>query len=114
MANSAPLIPAACRITVLCRAQVPQFLLEAGYGSAAFPERAGRIGVTQPRRVAAVAAATRIAQELGCPLGGLVGYQVRTCAGLRSAAFVHTMMWASAPGAEQARAVTRMHILCSC
>ncbi|KAK9834861.1 hypothetical protein WJX81_004510 [Elliptochloris bilobata] len=57
--------------------QVPQFLLEAGYGSAAFAERSGRIGVTQPRRVAAVAAATRIAQELGCELGGLVGYQVR-------------------------------------
>lgn len=57
--------------------QVPQFLLEAGYGCAAFPERCGRIGVTQPRRVAAVAAATRIAQELGCTLGSLVGYQVR-------------------------------------
>lgn len=57
--------------------QVPQFLLEAGYGCTAFPERCGHIGVTQPRRVAAVAAATRIAQELGCTLGSLVGYQVR-------------------------------------
>lgn len=72
-----PVVPAGCRVIASCHAQVPQFLLEAGYGSAAFPERAGRIGVTQPRRVAAVAAATRVAQELGCPLGGLVGYQVR-------------------------------------
>lgn len=58
-------------------AQVPQFLLEAGYGSGQFLERAGRIGVTQPRRVAAVAAAQRVAQELGCPVGGTVGYHVR-------------------------------------
>jgi HrpA-like RNA helicase len=69
---------AACAASAAgARAQVPQFLLEAGYGAAAFPERAGRIGVTQPRRVAAVAAATRIAAELGCALGGRVGYQVR-------------------------------------
>jgi ATP-dependent RNA helicase DHX37/DHR1 len=57
--------------------QVPQFLLEAGYGAPRFPERAGRVGVTQPRRVAAVAAAQRVAQELGCALGGPVGYHVR-------------------------------------
>ncbi|KAI8463435.1 MAG: P-loop containing nucleoside triphosphate hydrolase protein [Monoraphidium minutum] len=57
--------------------QVPQFLLEAGYGCAAFPERAGAIGVTQPRRVAAVSTAGRVAAELGSKIGGLVGYQVR-------------------------------------
>jgi hypothetical protein len=35
-----------------------------------------QIGVTQPRRVAAVSTATRVALELGGPLGSLVGYQV--------------------------------------
>ncbi|CAL8464255.1 g3790 [Coccomyxa elongata] len=57
--------------------QVPQFLYEAGYGSSRFPDRAGRIGITQPRRVAAIAAAQRVAQELSSPIGTTVGYQVR-------------------------------------
>ena len=57
--------------------QVPQFLYEAGYGSAAFPERAGLIGVTQPRRVAAISTAHRVAEELATPVGGTVGYQAR-------------------------------------
>ncbi|MFM1871649.1 MAG: hypothetical protein RL398_1071 [Planctomycetota bacterium] len=35
------------------------------------------IVVLEPRRLAARAAAARVAQELGCELGGLVGYQVR-------------------------------------
>lgn len=56
--------------------QVPQFLLEAGYGCPEFPERAGRVGVTQPRRVAATSTAARVAAELGEQLGGCVGYQV--------------------------------------
>lgn len=64
------------RPPIPCPKQVPQFLLEAGYGSAAFPERAGVIGVTQPRRVAAVSTATRVAAELGGPVGQTVGYQV--------------------------------------
>ena len=33
-----------------CGPQVPQFLYEAGYGCKDFPERAGAIGITQPRR----------------------------------------------------------------
>ncbi len=37
----------------------------------------GRILLVQPRRIAARAAAARIALELGCPVGQLVGYQVR-------------------------------------
>ncbi len=57
---------------------MPQFLYEAGYGNKQFPERAGLIGVTQPRRVAAIAAARRVAEELGCNLGGAVGYQVHS------------------------------------
>ncbi|KAL0028239.1 hypothetical protein WJX79_003509 [Trebouxia sp. C0005] len=57
--------------------QVPQFLYEAGYGCSDFPDRAGMIGVTQPRRVAAVSTATRVADELDTRLGSVVGYQVR-------------------------------------
>jgi ATP-dependent RNA helicase DHX37/DHR1 len=57
--------------------QVPQFLYEAGYGCSLFPERAGAVGVTQPRRVAAVSTARRVAEELGSKIGNVVGYQVR-------------------------------------
>ena len=39
--------------------------------------RAGRIGHTQPRRIAARAVAARIAEETGTELGALVGYKVR-------------------------------------
>ena len=57
--------------------QVPQFLFEAGFGSA--PQRAGMIGITQPRRVAAIAMAQRVAAELGLKMGkaGNVAYQIR-------------------------------------
>lgn len=50
--------------------QMPQYLLEAGMV-------VGRVAVTQPRRVAAVSVAQRVAEELGCPLGDLVGYSIR-------------------------------------
>ncbi len=40
-------------------------------------EQGGRIGCTQPRRIAAASVARRVAEELAVPLGGLVGYQVR-------------------------------------
>jgi len=39
-------------------------------------ERPGMIGVTQPRRVAAVSMATRVAEELNSAIGSLVAYQV--------------------------------------
>lgn len=58
--------------------QLPQFLYEAGY---TFMKNGlqdeGIIGVTQPRRVAAVSTAHRVSQELGGKIGGLVGYHVR-------------------------------------
>jgi HrpA-like RNA helicase len=44
------------------------------YRSAAWK---GAIAVTQPRRVAAITVARRVAQEMGVVLGGLVGYSVR-------------------------------------
>ena len=37
----------------------------------------GLIGVTQPRRVAAMSVASRVAEEMKCDVGGKVGYQVR-------------------------------------
>ncbi|RMZ54661.1 hypothetical protein APUTEX25_003039 [Auxenochlorella protothecoides] len=57
--------------------QVPQFLLEAGFGCPRFPERAGAVGITQPRRIGAISTAERVADELGSRLGDVVGYQVR-------------------------------------
>ena len=62
--------------------QVPQFLYEAGYGCSDYPERAGMIGVTQPRRVAAISTATRVADELNSKLGTLVGYQASPLASM--------------------------------
>ncbi|KIW20680.1 hypothetical protein PV08_01257 [Exophiala spinifera] len=55
--------------------QLPQFLYEAGYGSPEGPAP-GMIGVTQPRRVAAVSMANRVAKELGAS-GKKVSYQIR-------------------------------------
>jgi hypothetical protein len=43
--------------------QVPQFLFEAGF-SLAGSTRPGLIGVTEPRRVAAMATAKRVAEEM--------------------------------------------------
>lgn len=39
--------------------------------------RKGKIGVTQPRRVAAITVAQRVSHEMGVRLGEEVGYQVR-------------------------------------
>ncbi|CAN0896182.1 Probable pre-mRNA-splicing factor ATP-dependent RNA helicase DEAH4 [Linum grandiflorum] len=51
--------------------QLSQMLLRHGYS------KSGIIGVTQPRRVAAVSVARRVAQELGVKLGEEVGYAIR-------------------------------------
>jgi ATP-dependent RNA helicase DHX37/DHR1 len=56
--------------------QVPQFLYEAGYGSPG-SETPGLIGVTQPRRVAAVSMASRVGTELGTGGKDKVAYQIR-------------------------------------
>lgn len=51
--------------------QVPQFLLESGLSQ-------GRmIACTQPRRVAAMSVAARVAQEMDVSLGDEVGYTIR-------------------------------------
>lgn len=51
--------------------QVPQYLHEIGY------TKLGKIGVTQPRRVAAMSVAARVSQEMGTKLGYEVGYSIR-------------------------------------
>ncbi|KAF7313330.1 hypothetical protein HMN09_00488500 [Mycena chlorophos] len=51
--------------------QMVQYLAESGYAEK------GRIGCTQPRRVAAMSVAKRVAEEVGCRLGQEVGYLIR-------------------------------------
>ncbi|KAK7048361.1 P-loop containing nucleoside triphosphate hydrolase protein [Favolaschia claudopus] len=55
--------------------QVPQFLYEAGFGSQG-SDNPGMIGVTQPRRVAAMSMAARVAHEMSLP-SSKVSYQIR-------------------------------------
>uniref|UniRef100_A0A8C9VL17 Probable ATP-dependent RNA helicase DHX35 n=1 Tax=Scleropages formosus TaxID=113540 RepID=A0A8C9VL17_SCLFO len=52
--------------------QIPQYLLEAGWAA-----EGKVIGVTQPRRVAAISVASRVAEERGALLGHEVGYTIR-------------------------------------
>lgn len=51
--------------------QLPKMVAEA------LGPEGGRVGCTQPRRIAAASVAKRVAEELKVPLGGYVGYQVR-------------------------------------
>ncbi|ESQ52145.1 hypothetical protein EUTSA_v10017881mg [Eutrema salsugineum] len=51
--------------------QIPQYLHEAGY------TKHGKVGCTQPRRVAAMSVSARVAQEMGVKLGHEVGYSIR-------------------------------------
>jgi ATP-dependent helicase HrpA len=51
--------------------QLPKMCLEAGRGLS------GKIACTQPRRIAAITIAQRIAEELREPLGKSVGYKIR-------------------------------------
>ena len=51
--------------------QIPQYLYEVGY------TKFGKIACTQPRRVAAMSVAARVAKELKVKLGHEVGYSIR-------------------------------------
>jgi pre-mRNA-splicing factor ATP-dependent RNA helicase DHX38/PRP16 len=51
--------------------QLAQYLVEEGFAAD------GIVGCTQPRRVAAMSVAKRVSEEVGCALGGLVGYAIR-------------------------------------
>ncbi|RMJ27728.1 hypothetical protein PHISP_01372 [Aspergillus sp. HF37] len=52
--------------------QIPQYLHEAGYTNNSM-----KIGCTQPRRVAAMSVAARVADEMGVKPGNEVGYAIR-------------------------------------
>ncbi|CAI2181811.1 2391_t:CDS:1 [Funneliformis geosporum] len=52
--------------------QLPQYLHEAGY-----TKGDKKVGCTQPRRVAAMSVAARVAEEMGVKLGYEVGYSIR-------------------------------------
>lgn len=52
--------------------QMPQYLIDAGY-----TKDGKKIGCTQPRRVAAMSVAARVAEEMSTKLGSLVGYSIR-------------------------------------
>jgi pre-mRNA-splicing factor ATP-dependent RNA helicase DHX15/PRP43 len=56
--------------------QIPQFLVHAGFGTAA-DGKERMIACTQPRRVAAMSVAQRVADEMDVPLGEEVGYTIR-------------------------------------
>ena len=47
--------------------QIPRMLMEAGLA------RGGMVACTQPRRVAAITVARRVAEEMGVVVGGTVG-----------------------------------------
>ena len=52
--------------------QLPQYLHEAGYTA-----NGQKVGCTQPRRVAAMSVAARVADEMGTKVGYEVGYSIR-------------------------------------
>ena len=52
--------------------QIPQYLHEAGYTNEGM-----KVGCTQPRRVAAMSVAARVAEEMGVKVGNEVGYAIR-------------------------------------
>ena len=65
--------------------QLPKICLELGRGAR------GKIGHTQPRRIAARSLAARIAEELGSVLGEQVGYKVRFQDRVQDSSYVKVM-----------------------
>ncbi|CAH2001439.1 unnamed protein product [Acanthoscelides obtectus] len=57
--------------------RVPQYVLEAWATDEGLSGNPGRIAVTQPRRIAAISLAERVASERDERVGSIVGYQVR-------------------------------------
>ncbi|MFO7964135.1 MAG: ATP-dependent RNA helicase HrpA [Desulfobacterales bacterium] len=65
--------------------QIPKFCLDAGRGVD------GKIGCTQPRRIAAVTVANRIAEELGDVGSDAVGYKIRFTDNVKKNAYIKIM-----------------------
>ncbi len=65
--------------------QIPKFCLEAGLGIK------GLIGCTQPRRIAAINVAKRIAEELNQSLGQAIGYKIRFDDKIKTSAYIKLM-----------------------
>ncbi len=65
--------------------QIPKFCLAAGRGIN------GKIGCTQPRRIAAITVAARIAEELGEETGKSVGYKIRFTDKTRKDSYIKIM-----------------------
>ncbi len=65
--------------------QIPKFCIEAKRGTD------GKIGCTQPRRIAAVTVAKRISRELGDDKGRLAGYKIRFQDKTHPKAFIKVM-----------------------
>jgi ATP-dependent helicase HrpA len=65
--------------------QLPKICLQLGRGVV------GRIGHTQPRRIAARSVAARVAEELGTPLGREVGFKVRFAEALSDQSYIKLM-----------------------
>ena len=80
------------QVVVLCgetgsgkTTQLPKICLQLGRGIS------GKIGHTQPRRIAARSVAARIAEELQSPLGGYVGYKVRFQDHVQDSSYIKVM-----------------------
>ncbi len=65
--------------------QIPKFCLAAGRGIS------GKIGCTQPRRIAAITVAKRISEELGEEPGKSVGYKIRFQDNISKDAYIKIM-----------------------
>ena len=65
--------------------QLPKIALEMGRGVGAM------IGHTQPRRIAARSIAARVADELGCEVGGNVGFKVRFADATKPSTYIKLM-----------------------
>lgn len=65
--------------------QIPKMCLELGRGIE------GKIGHTQPRRLAARSVATRLCEELKCQMGTAVGYKVRFSDHVKADSYVKLM-----------------------
>ncbi|KAH3830761.1 hypothetical protein DPMN_104013 [Dreissena polymorpha] len=57
--------------------QIPQYLYKAVSVREGFCKDGMKVGCTQPRRVAAMSVAARVAEEMGFKLGNEVGYSIR-------------------------------------